>query len=101
MSSKLLGNDRNGESPLWKLLRLWPIVVGVGALIGSYYVMGDDIKDLRNAQVPQWTKINKNSDEISDLKASVKGIERDVSNIDRQLTEQRSDIKTILREVAK
>ena len=97
----VIGNGRNGESPLWKLVRLWPVVVGAAAMIGSIYVMSDNVGDLKKSDQEQWAGIKKAKDEISDLKASVKGIERDVYNIDRQLTEQRSDIKTILREVAK
>ena len=97
----VIGNGRDGESPLWKLVRLWPVVVGAAAVIGSIYVMADNVGDLQSNAKIQWTKIGENRDAIKALESRNKVIEYRLDSIDQKIQEQKSDIKEILREVKK
>ena len=98
---KIVGNGRDSEGPMWKLIRLWPIVVGAAAVIGSIYVMSDNVGDLQTNAKIQWTKIGENRDAIKALESRNLIIDYRFDSIDQKIQEQKSDIKEILREVKK
>ena len=98
---KVLGNGRNGESPAWKLVRLWPIVLTIAAISGSIYVGFDNIKDLKASAKVHWIKIADNEDGVVAVDTKVQIIQYRLDSIDKALDEQTDDLKEILNEVKK
>ncbi|MAG26366.1 hypothetical protein CMI47_12520 [Candidatus Pacearchaeota archaeon] len=96
-----LGSPRNGEPPLWKLLRLWPLVIAVVAVVGSIYNSINDIGDLQAAVKIQWGKISDNEDQAVKVDTKVQIIQFRLDGIEKSIVEQNSDIKAILKEVSK
>jgi len=101
MGDKALGNGRNGESPAWKLLRLWPLIIAIVAVVGSIYNSINDIGDLQAAAKVQWDKIGGNEDGIVEVDTKVQIIQYRLDGIEKSLDEQKMDIKAILNEVKK
>ena len=91
--------SRNGEGPLWKLLRLWPLLIAVVAISGMIYVTSDNVGDLQASQKVQWGKIGENRDSINELEKQTGIIEYRLQRVDDTLAEQKTDIKEILRAV--
>lgn len=92
---------RNGEGPLWRLIRLWPVAVAIIAVSGSIYIMSDNVGDLQAAQKVQWAKGSKRDEKITELEKQTNIIEYRLTNMDNTLAEQKSDLKEILRQVSK
>ena len=98
---KILGPDRNGEGPLWKLLRLWPVVLAIVAVATAWGSFSSDVKSLEAGQTAQWKSIGDNRDQIQLLKQQGARVENELDNINRAIGSQREGTKEILRELRK
>ena len=96
-----MASSRNGEGPLWKLLRLWPLLIAVVAISGMIYVTSYNVTDLQAADKIQWRKIGDNREDITELEKQTGIIEWRLQNVDNALAEQKGDIKEILKAVQK
>lgn len=94
-----MSQSRNGEHVAWKLLRLWPVAVAIISISGMIYITSDNVGDLQAANSTQWTKINKNKDAISELEKQTGIMNYRLQDMNDTLSEQKSDIKEILRAV--
>ncbi len=92
----MVGRGRNGEGPLWKYVRLWPIVLAIGSVIAAYAVMADNQSDLEKAQVKIDNKVDQNSVAIQLLEQQGVRVDGHLIRIDEKLGDQKGDIKDIL-----
>lgn len=96
-----MNEPRNGEHGAWKLVRLWPVVVAITAVIGAVYVTTDNVSALQSVQASQWNRISENRKSVTELEKQTGVIEYRLKNMDESLREQKQDIKAILTEVRK
>ncbi len=92
---------RNSENGLWRLMRLWPLVVIIVSVTGILYVMVDDLKDVQASTGKLWQKYSSNRDSIVELEKQTGIIEYRLQRVDDTLKIQGADIKAILTEVRK
>lgn len=90
---------RNGENSLWKLLRLWPIILAFTAVVGSLYVTANDVGRVKVSDKIQWEKIGGNTSSIAVLTGRTDVIDARMENFKEAQTEMKADIKEILKAV--
>jgi len=96
VENNLVGPSRPSEGPIWKYLRLVPLIITIGVVVGAWSVMADNQKDLKDALKITKERVEINREAIELLKGQSIRVEEQMKRVDEKLGEQKDDIKDIL-----
>jgi len=91
-----MGLGRTGEAPIWKVVRLWPVLIAIVAFIGWVYTSSHVLSEVKDAQKTLWERTGDNKDAISVLNGRSDVIDNEMKNINKSMDEQKADTKSIL-----